>query len=221
VWVFNGSDLLVMPGRNIAATWRSLGTLCRERDWSRPRLLHELRQGRLPQQRTFPPGYVIDWHDPNVERTLNLETSEVSFYDEDVGRAHSYSGHGLAILSLGEVTVGVEVLPPTEYAVPAPPVDLPPGARWAFAAAGCLKAEGKIWFADGEWWVGEDWEKDTEGGWRVRAVKKKASNAAVARLLAAEARKAVKAGELGHALKASYLEDRLAEWGICPLGSLK
>ena len=85
------------PRRDKDATWRSLGTLCRERDSSKRRLLHELQNG-LPN-RTIPPGHVIDWHDPGV--SLDVECSEVSFC-------------GSGILSLGRVTVGIEVLAPPE-----------------------------------------------------------------------------------------------------------
>jgi hypothetical protein len=94
-------------------------------------------------------------------------------------------------------------------------------ARYAFAAARRLKAEGKIWFADGEWWAGEDWKKDAEGIWRIRVGKKKASKALVARLLEGEMEKAVESGEVRRSLRASYSEDHLVEWGIWPLNSFK
>ena len=91
-----------MTGRDKDATWRSLRTLCRERDWSKHRLLHELQNG-LPY-RTIPEGYVINWHDPRrVQPNLNVEASEVAILD--------------ARRRL--VTVGVEVLPPTDAEVPA------------------------------------------------------------------------------------------------------
>jgi hypothetical protein len=96
------------------ATWRTLGALCRELDWSPRRLLHEL-QGGLPY-RTIPEGHVIDWHDPNVRRWLNVEASEVSFYDEKVAKERSQG----IVISLGLVTYGVEVLPPDAPPAPAP-----------------------------------------------------------------------------------------------------
>src|SRR5262249_50472846 len=74
----------------------SLGTLCRELDWSRPRAIMELQNG-LPF-RTVPPGHEhkIDWRDPRLLRHLNLEASEVS------------SEFLSPIL-----TVGIEVMPPS------------------------------------------------------------------------------------------------------------
>src|SRR2546430_7019397 len=85
--------------------WRTLGALCRERDWSKRRLLHELRSG-LPY-RTLPPGHVIDWSHPEVESTLDIDASEVRLI--------------LGLLPVEDVAfdyrlVGVEVLPPTDEA---------------------------------------------------------------------------------------------------------
>ncbi len=88
--------------RDKDATWRSVGTLCRERDWSKPRLIHELQNGL--RYRTIPEGYVIDWHDRlRVQPNLNVEASEVKIY---VNRRW--------------LTVGIEVLPPMDPEVPAP-----------------------------------------------------------------------------------------------------
>src|SRR5262249_11551543 len=105
------------------ATWRTLGTLCRDLDWSPRRLLHELQNGL--RYRTIPEGRAIDWHDPNVQRWLNLEASEVSFY-ESVERKQSYDDPVFFIgPRLG--IVGIEVLPldaPTD-AEPAPAADAP------------------------------------------------------------------------------------------------
>jgi hypothetical protein len=99
--------------RDKGATWRTLGTLCRELDWSRQRLLYELQNGlrhRIVTPGAVPPGYVIDWHDRfRAQRTLNIEASEVK------------------ILVLGRwLTVGIEVLPPTADASPAPEPSPPP-----------------------------------------------------------------------------------------------
>jgi hypothetical protein len=121
VWFINGPEALAQSGRNMDATWRKTSTLCRELDWSRRRLIHELQNG-LPY-RTIPPGHTIDWHDPNVVDSLDVEASEVSFYHEKLAREQSYSGPGLVILGLVLVTVGIEVLPPTDApaAAPSPP----------------------------------------------------------------------------------------------------
>jgi hypothetical protein len=99
--------------RNKDATWRTLGTLCRELDWSRLRLIQELQNGL--RHRTIPEGHTIDWHDPNVLRSLDVEASEVSFY---VSREQSS-----IVIGPRRVTVGIEVLPPgasTADEVPAP-----------------------------------------------------------------------------------------------------
>jgi hypothetical protein len=179
--VFNGSGLLVVTGRDTDATWRSLATFCRERDWSRPRLLQELQNG-LPY-RTIPPGHVIDWRHYNVERSLDLAASTVMIV--------------LPVLMADGVpdldcrTIGVEVAPQSDVEMPA----TTGSAQWAIAATRRLKDESKI----------------PEG----------VTKAELGRLLEAEARKAVRAGQLGRALKASYLEDQLAPWGIWPLNSFE
>src|SRR5262245_873912 len=108
-----------------------LGTLCRELDWSRSRLLYELRQGRVPY-RTIPPGHVIDWHDPNVEHSLDVKASTVTL----VLGVLDVPG----VIGLDCITVGVEVLLPTDDL--SPPVAAPrhAGGRpaehdWESAAA--------------------------------------------------------------------------------------
>jgi hypothetical protein len=173
VMILNGSCLLLMTGRGKDALWRSLGTVCRERDWSRPRAIYELQNG-LPF-RTVPPGYEhkIDWHDPRLLQHLNLAASEVS-------------SEFLSPL----LTVGVEVMPPSDTG---PAVSA--SARWAITTTRRLRDESKT----------------PEG----------MTKAELARLLETEARKAVKANQLAHALKASYLENQLAPWGIWPLSSFE
>jgi hypothetical protein len=111
--VFNGSHWLVVTRRDTNATWRSLGTLCRELDWSKRRLLHELQHG-LPYQ-TIPPGWTIDWHSPTTEQTLNLDASEVTIIS-------AASPSSAALLDC--TTVAIEILwPPPEDA---PPIASPP-----------------------------------------------------------------------------------------------
>jgi hypothetical protein len=78
--VFNGSDWLAVTGRDKSATWLSAGAFCRERGWSQHRLLHELQHGLA--YRTFPPGHIVDWLDPNVARSLDVERSEVTLPEE-------------------------------------------------------------------------------------------------------------------------------------------
>jgi hypothetical protein len=74
----NGSKAFVVTGRDTNATWRSLSTLCHERDWSKPRALFELQNGL--RYRTVPPGHTIDWHNPNVERSLAAEPRVTDFF---------------------------------------------------------------------------------------------------------------------------------------------
>src|SRR5262249_50947897 len=120
--VVNGSEALAVTGRDKDATWRTLGALCRERDWSIPRLLHELKNG-LPY-RTIPEGYVIEWDewdDPYMRRYLDVEASEILIPD----------GGMLGIVPpspktrRGPLTLGIEVLPPTDAEVPAPAPEAP------------------------------------------------------------------------------------------------
>jgi hypothetical protein len=54
-----------------------------------------------------------------------------------------------------------------------------------------------------------------------RKIPEGVTKAELGRLLQIEAQKAVKAGQISHALRASYLEDQLAPWGIWPLSSFK
>jgi hypothetical protein len=100
--------------------WRSLGALCREFDWSQPRLLYELQNG-LPY-RTFPPGHVIDWYHPDVERGLDLNTGRVTYT------------RGVLGLGFDRPTVGVEVLPPTDTLPLPPPVPAPSSSNVSAAA---------------------------------------------------------------------------------------
>jgi hypothetical protein len=114
-------------------TWRSLGALCRDRDWSKPRLLYELQNG-LPY-RTIPPGQTIDWHAPEVARTLDVEASTVT------PLLGIFGGPGLGFDC---PTLGIEVLPPTE-APPSPmtatPSSLPPKKNVSAAdLRDCLRA---------------------------------------------------------------------------------
>ena len=98
--------------RDMNVTWRSAGALCRDRDWSKRRLLHELQHG-LPY-RTIPPGHTVDWHHPVSAHTFNLETGEVTII-RGGGRVDG-------TLALDTTIVGIEVLPPTDASAPPTPV---------------------------------------------------------------------------------------------------
>jgi hypothetical protein len=119
--VVNGSEALAVVGRDTAATWLTLGKYCCEFDRSRQRLLDELQNGLRYQ--TVPPGRVIDWHDSNVQRWLDVKASEVSFYE-----AREQSS---IVIGPRRVTVGIEVLPPGAPA----DVDVPPPSAEAPAAS--------------------------------------------------------------------------------------
>jgi hypothetical protein len=184
----NGSEILAVTGRDKDATWRTVGTLCRERDWSKRRLIYELENG-LPY-RTVPPGWRIDWSDDSVWPYFNIEASEISIgYGTVLGAIVPPTPKTFRALE-GGVTLGIEVLPPTDAELPAAA-----SVRWAIATTRRLWDEGKI----------------PEG----------MTKANLARLLEAETQKDVKVGQLGRALKASYLENQLADWGIWPLSSFK
>ena len=171
--IMNGSGSLVVIRRDMDVTWRTAGALCRDRDWSKRRLLHELQHG-LPY-RTIPAGHTVDWHHPVTAQTFNVEASEVTI---------------IGALIDGVTIVGIEVQPPTDAEVPATA-----SVKWAVATTRRLRGESKI--------------------------RESITKAELARLLEAEAQKAVRTGQLSRALKASYLENQLAPWGIWPLNSFK
>ena len=70
----SGLEALSIIRRDKNATWGTLGAVCRERGWPKSRAVYELQNG-LPY-RTFPPGHVIDWHNP-LTHGLSTETGEV------------------------------------------------------------------------------------------------------------------------------------------------
>ena len=111
VCVFNGSDLLVVTRRDMNATWRTTGALCRELDWSKRRLIHEMCN-RL-RYRTIPEGYVIEWDNDFLWPYLNVEASEISvpygLYAAGVVPPPPKTRAGLD----RGLTLGIEVLPPT------------------------------------------------------------------------------------------------------------
>jgi hypothetical protein len=215
VSVFNGSYWLLVTRGDKDATWRSLGTLCRERDWSKRRLLHELRNGL--SYRTVPPGPAVDWHHPDVERSLDVDASEVTL----TRGVLAAEGEGCFVLGLDRPTVGVEVLPPADVEVlpPAdvevlPPADvevLPPADVEVLPPADVEVPSPSIRWVRATVRTLRDKKKIPEG---IR-------KADLARLLEGEAQKAVKAGQISRALKASYIENQLAPWGIWPLNSFE
>jgi len=110
-----------MLKRDTLATWRTTGALCRERDWSKPRLLDELLNGL--RYRTVPPGHVFNWHDPTVRRALDLESSTVP-----LGYASASSTATVDTSWTMNEAIGIEVLPPDATADLAA-VEAPDGMR--------------------------------------------------------------------------------------------
>jgi hypothetical protein len=97
----------------MSATWRSLGTFCREEGWPLRRVTHALDKGEL-RFRTYPSGGAINWNDPNLK--VDLQTSEVTY----VAGVLDTPG----VVGLEGYTVGVEVQFPdaeTEVAPAATP----------------------------------------------------------------------------------------------------
>src|SRR5262245_11948086 len=116
-----------MTGRDKDATWRTLATLCREHDWSKRRLIHELENG-LPY-RTIPPGWTIEWDDPYLWDYFNVEASEISIpYGLVMGAITPPPPKKHSALAYEKVTLGIEVLPPGAPAddeAPAPSANAP------------------------------------------------------------------------------------------------
>lgn len=99
--------------RDKDATWRSPARLCRQLDWSKPRLIEKLQNGLcyriVDPSGTFPEGHKINWADPLVQRYFDVEAGEV--------KIHVRRGSMVEWLP-----VGIEVLP-LEVEVPAPSAD--------------------------------------------------------------------------------------------------
>jgi len=112
--IINGSSSLVVARRDMTATWRTASALCRDRDWSKRRLLHELQHG-LPY-RTIPPGHTVDWHHPVTAQTFDMEASEVTIIGALVD----------GTMAFDTTVVGIEVLPPMDASAPPTPVSAPP-----------------------------------------------------------------------------------------------
>jgi hypothetical protein len=136
--------------RDKGATWRSTGTLCRERDWSKRRLLFELENG-LPY-RTIPPGWTIDWSDDLVWPLLDIEASEISKpYGRMLPAIVPPTPKSFRALEAG-LTLGIEVLPPgasadadvpsPSAAAPAPPQRKTPSIK---SLQDCILAIKKDW----------------------------------------------------------------------------
>lgn len=181
-----------MTGRDKNATWRSLDETSRVPGWPKGRIWDEIDNRRLPFR-----GYV-----QGIGNVTGDTLDTLINPDWMIGEIHVADNTMVVFWQdrngTGELIEGVEVPVAADDASPAPSpeptqadVKVMGGAQWAVAATRELKAAKKI----------------PEG------MKK----AELARLLEAESEKAVKAGRIGRALKASYLENQLVAWGIWPL----
>jgi hypothetical protein len=139
----------------------------------------------------------LGWSKPRVVHAL--QNREVDFRTWPPGHEAEIDWHAFETahnfnLETGELSlVGLDLITVGIEVRVAADAELPASAQWARAATRKLRDKKKI----------------PEG----------ARLADLARLLEAEAKNAVKAGELHHELQASYLENQLKPWGIWPLSS--
>jgi hypothetical protein len=118
--------------RDKDATWQRTGVFCDERGWSKARLVWELVENKRVLFRTVPPRREseIDWHDPHVQESLDVDASQVSTFDEERARAESCSGRGIVFVSDGAETFDIEVsLPPLDAALERKPKPKPKPKR--------------------------------------------------------------------------------------------
>jgi hypothetical protein len=199
VLVFNGSDPLVVSGRNNRATWRPTYAL-----GSRERALYELQNGR--KFRTWPPGleHEINWHDPYTQEHYDHQASALKSFVPGPRVPPILASRQIDVsieieFQDGEIEISEGEIP----FLPSPPADAPaaarPSVKWARKTTRRLLTESKV------------------------PEKARKNKAEFARFLAAESQKAVKAGQLSRVLKASYIENQLGKdkWGIWPLDSFK
>jgi hypothetical protein len=117
----NGSEALAVVGRDKDATWRSVGTLCRERSWSQQHLIYELEKG-LPY-RTDPPGWKVKWGS-HLWPYFNVGASKLLVPPGGLrGIAPPPSTKHSDLLTWG-VNLRIEVLPP-DAEMPAPSENAP------------------------------------------------------------------------------------------------
>jgi hypothetical protein len=109
--------------RDTDATWGRPITLCRSRDWTKRRLLYGLANKQVAFQ-TIPPGHEgeVDWSDPDVQNSFDLETGEVEVYDPELEREQYVRTRHFIAIGDGRKILGIEVA--------LPPKPLLPGKRW-------------------------------------------------------------------------------------------
>ena len=202
----NGSEVLVVAGRDKDATqiWLSEAkALLAEGYGGASRLAEKLLRdegaaGRLPWGYLRKNGAAADdefWRFARIDFEENSARVGYTFFFAGPGIGRDDGLRSTEYLGIWVSRAHVlALLPgaPTDAEAPTTPT-----AQWAIATIRHLRAEGKI---------------------SERATKVKAE---LARLLEAESEKAVRNGQIRGALKATYLEDQLAPWGIWPLTSLK
>jgi hypothetical protein len=204
VLVFNGSDLLAVTGRDKGATqvWLSEAKALLTEGYGGASKLAEklLREegtaGRLPWGYLRKNGDAADdefWRFARIDFEENSARVGIAFFfvGPGVGRDDGLRSTEYLGIWVSRAHVLALLPEPTDAEVPAPSAT----AQWAIVTTRRLRDEHKI----------------PEGTLK----------ADLARLLEAEAEKAVKAGQLRRSLKATYLENQLSPWGIWPLSLLK
>jgi hypothetical protein len=150
-------------------------------------------------------GHTIDWFDPWVVRSLDVERSEVTLPPGTVPVPEGMIG-------LGTRLVGLELL---DAPADAEALSVQPSSTEASAASpkpSKAMSEAASALAPHEWAAAT-----TRHLREVGKISEGTTQAALARLLAVESEEAVKTGRLRRAYKASYLENQLKAWGIWPL----
>ena len=104
--------------RDKDATWQTTSAFCGEHGLSRARLLWDLKNKRvlyriIPSEGEPEGEPEINWHDPLVQESLDVDASQVSTFDEERARAEFFRGRGITVVSNGAKTFDIEVsLPP-------------------------------------------------------------------------------------------------------------
>jgi hypothetical protein len=204
----NGSEILVVAGRDKDATqiWLSEAkALLAEGYGGASRLAEKLLQdegaaGRLPWGYVRKNGDAADdefWRYARIDFEENSARVGYTFFVVGPGVGPDGGTRSTEYLGIWVSRAHVLAMLPGAPTVAEVPTPASASPQWYTATTRRLLAENRI---------PDD------------AKKKKAE---LARLLEAEAQRAMRAGQLSRAHKASYLEDQLKLWGIWPLSSLK
>ena len=102
------------------------GAFCDEHGWSRARLLWELKNERVrcPHHSAGARESEIDWHDPRVQESLDIENSQVTARDPEQAKTN-VRGRGITFVDVGAETLDIEVRLAAEATA-----DAPRRSRW-------------------------------------------------------------------------------------------